>query len=59
MTEPKPEYTNGTFEGAVLKAADRLTLKEYYRRRRRRIIAEPRDLDRLLGNEQTIPERRR
>ena len=32
-------------------------LADYYENERRRVIAKLRDLDRLLGREQTIPER--
>ena len=34
-------------------------LRAYYENERRRVIAKLRDLDRMLGNAQTIPERQR
>lgn len=53
MTEPRPEYTTRREETTI--AADVLAL--YLRRRRDLLIAELREIDRLLGRPQTVPER--
>lgn len=65
MTEPEPTsaYTpyTSTYPDVTLLTPSPTRIKwvKYLEGERRRTIARLRDLDRILGREQTIPERRR
>lgn len=49
----------GQFIGTVRGVDELAMLRAYFERRRDALIAELRELDRLLGRPQTIPPRRR
>ena len=57
MSEPGPSYDTIVLDvdspGGDLPAG----MRAFYERERRRTIAKLRDLDRILGRRQTIPER--
>ena len=63
MTDPNASSTNSTFSDVILEPEPEAMTVEmlvhYLEMERRRTIHRLRDLDRLLGRPQTIPERSR
>lgn len=59
MSEPKPTYQVTTSRDSQQEKPTSDVLLTYLWRRREWVIAELRELDRLLGRQQTIPERTR
>jgi len=64
QADPAPSYTVGTYSDADIRPADDTpklspVMQSFFELERERTIAKLRDIDRLLGRRQTIPERMR